>query len=166
MVADERERLAQWRSSPEFAAARALAIEAAGDGAERRRERWRREAAEIAAHTASVPEHDPDPAAAEVFARLVREQQQPKPARRSGPFPARGRQSLDWGFWADRLRKFRRTGPDKATGCCPAHEDRNPSLTLAKGRAWWVFTCWSQGCSTDAICQALGVEIADLLLED
>jgi hypothetical protein len=166
MDADETGRMAEWRSSPEFAAARALAADDAREGEERRRERWRREADEIRAYAASLPQHPTDPEASRVFARLVAEQRQPKPARRSGPFPALDRQPLDWGFWADRLRKFRRTGPDKATGCCPAHDDRNPSLTLAKGRAWWVFTCWSQSCSTDAICQALGVEIADLLLED
>lgn len=46
---------------------------------------------------------------------------------------------------------------------CPAHDDRHPSLQVAEARDGSVILkCWSGGCSTEAICSALGLEKKDL----
>jgi hypothetical protein len=45
---------------------------------------------------------------------------------------------------------------------CPAHEDRSPSLTVAAGKDGRILLHCQAGCSIDAICSALGVDLADL----
>lgn len=40
---------------------------------------------------------------------------------------------------------------------CPAHPDNDPSLDVTERDGWTVFNCRSHGCSTDAICRALGI---------
>ncbi|MHB8201947.1 MAG: hypothetical protein ACYDD9_14185 [Acidithiobacillus sp.] len=45
---------------------------------------------------------------------------------------------------------------------CPAHDDRRPSLAISEGRDGRVLLrCWA-GCELPAICNALGLRIADL----
>lgn len=58
-----------------------------------------------------------------------------------------------------RLR--RRTG-DQWSACCPAHDDRGPSLSvreLSDGRV--LLHCFA-GCTVDEVLGALGLEVADL----
>ena len=43
----------------------------------------------------------------------------------------------------------------KAT--CPAHEDRNPSLSIGQGREAFLIKCWA-GCSFEEIVRAAGIE--------
>jgi hypothetical protein len=46
---------------------------------------------------------------------------------------------------------------------CPAHDDKNPSLGIAEGDDGTVLVkCRSQGCKAEAICQAIGLTLADL----
>jgi hypothetical protein len=47
------------------------------------------------------------------------------------------------------------------TGCCPAHEDRDPSLSWADGDKGLVVHCHT-GCTHAQICAALGIEVSDL----
>ena len=47
---------------------------------------------------------------------------------------------------------------------CPAHEDRNPSLSVSQGRDGAVLLCHA-GCPTDAVLEALGMSAADLFDE-
>lgn len=53
------------------------------------------------------------------------------------------------------------------TARCPAHDDRNPSLSIAEGddgRA--LVNCHAnQGCTADAICAAIGLTLSDLMPE-
>lgn len=45
---------------------------------------------------------------------------------------------------------------------CPAHDDQNPSLSIAEGRDKRLLVrCWA-GCSATDICQALGIRLRDL----
>lgn len=45
---------------------------------------------------------------------------------------------------------------------CPAHDDRNPSLTLREGRDGRVLLrCWS-GCKTRRVLEALGLDWREL----
>ncbi len=45
---------------------------------------------------------------------------------------------------------------------CPAHEDKNPSLGLSRGKDGRALMKCHAGCSTDAICDAIGISVADL----
>jgi hypothetical protein len=45
---------------------------------------------------------------------------------------------------------------------CPAHDDRNPSLSIKEGSDGRVLLHCFAGCSTDAVCSALGMKTADL----
>jgi hypothetical protein len=49
---------------------------------------------------------------------------------------------------------------------CPAHEDRQASLTIGVGRdGQWLLTCWA-GCELDAIVRAVGLNVPDLFPDD
>jgi hypothetical protein len=54
------------------------------------------------------------------------------------------------------FRKVRQVSPDSWTACCPAHDDRHPSMTIRRGRTRWLFKCWSHGCSWIEILNAVG----------
>jgi hypothetical protein len=45
---------------------------------------------------------------------------------------------------------------------CPAHDDRNPSLSIAMGRDGRVLLKCFAGCSTESILDALGLRWGDL----
>lgn len=56
-----------------------------------------------------------------------------------------------------RLDKVRRTGQGNWLACCPAHDDKNPSMTLREeGDGRILVTCWA-GCSFDEIVGAVGL---------
>jgi hypothetical protein len=59
------------------------------------------------------------------------------------------------------FRKVRQTSPDSWTACCPAHDDRHPSMTIRRGRTHWLFKCWSQGCTWIEILNAAGLRDID-----
>lgn len=48
------------------------------------------------------------------------------------------------------------------TARCPAHDDQNPSLSITEGDDGRVLLKCHAGCSTEAICQALGLTVAHL----
>ncbi len=58
--------------------------------------------------------------------------------------------------------KARRLGEWSAR--CPAHPDKNPSLTIRAGERGLLLKCWA-GCTLEEICQALGCRVSDLFLE-
>lgn len=65
-----------------------------------------------------------------------------------------------------RLDKLRQTGPDRWIARCPAHEDRNPSLTIKEtGDGTLLVKCWT-GCSAADIVLAVGLELHDLFPEN
>ncbi|MDD2349542.1 MAG: hypothetical protein PHS50_14945, partial [Kiritimatiellae bacterium] len=46
---------------------------------------------------------------------------------------------------------------------CPAHDDRNPSLSVSEGDGGRVlFNCFA-GCAAEAVAAALGLKMADLM---
>ena len=49
---------------------------------------------------------------------------------------------------------------------CPAHDDRNPSLSINTGNDGRVLLHCHTGCTTDAICSAVGLKLADLFPDD
>ena len=48
--------------------------------------------------------------------------------------------------------------------CCPAHEDKSPSLKVRAGDRGVIVKCWSC-CPTAAICAALGIKVKDLFYD-
>ena len=56
-----------------------------------------------------------------------------------------------------RLERVRQTGRANWIACCPAHDDRNPSMTLHEADDGRVLCrCWS-GCSFEEIVNAVGL---------
>jgi|GEM_PF-1607709 len=48
---------------------------------------------------------------------------------------------------------------------CPAHNDQEPSLSIAEGEKGIIVHCFA-GCGVDAVCRALGISVADLFFAD
>ena len=49
---------------------------------------------------------------------------------------------------------------------CPAHEDRRPSLSVSEGDDGRALVRCHAGCTVDAICNAVGLRVADLMTDD
>lgn len=56
-----------------------------------------------------------------------------------------------------------REGRQGWTACCPAHEDRNPSLSIDEGNDGRALLYCHAGCSVDDVCRAKGLTRADLM---
>ena len=64
-----------------------------------------------------------------------------------------------------RLGGARASGQDRWKAKCPAHDDREPSLSVSVGAGGRVLMHCHAGCTTDAILEAIGLEMADLFTE-
>lgn len=60
----------------------------------------------------------------------------------------------------DKLQAVRRSGTGWMARC-PAHEDRNPSLSIDEREGRILLYCHA-GCTVDAICAARGIRVSDL----
>ena len=61
-----------------------------------------------------------------------------------------------------RTDKAKRTGRNKWLACCPAHDDKKPSMSIAEaddGRV--LLHCWA-GCHTSDVLAAIGLTFGDL----
>ena len=61
-----------------------------------------------------------------------------------------------------RLEKVRPTGPDRWLARCPAHEDRNPSLSIRETEGGTVLLHCFAGCGASDVVAALGLSLSDL----
>lgn len=62
----------------------------------------------------------------------------------------------------NRLDKVKSAGTDKWKACCPAHDDKHPSLAISETSEGVVLLkCWA-GCTTKEIVSAIGLELRDL----
>ena len=60
------------------------------------------------------------------------------------------------------LDKVKASGAGKWKACCPAHDDRDPSLSVREAEDGKVLLhCWT-GCDTESIAAAIGLTIRDL----
>jgi len=60
------------------------------------------------------------------------------------------------------LHKVKGAGPDRWVACCPAHEDKSPSLAIRElddGRV--LLHCFA-GCGADEVLGAIGLSMTDL----
>jgi hypothetical protein len=62
-------------------------------------------------------------------------------------------------------RKVRATGRGTWIACCPAHEDKNPSMTVRELPDGMVLVHCFAGCSTESIIGACGLQFDDLFPE-
>jgi putative DNA primase/helicase len=60
----------------------------------------------------------------------------------------------------------RENGSRKWEAQCPAHDDRNASLSIDVGDDERALLCCHAGCATDAMVAALGLEMRDLFADD
>lgn len=64
-----------------------------------------------------------------------------------------------------RLAKVRANGQNAWSACCPAHEDKSPSLAVkALGDGRILLHCFG-GCGTDDVLGAIGLSMTDLFPE-
>ncbi|WP_175651031.1 virulence-associated protein E [Pseudomonas sp. Marseille-P9899] len=62
----------------------------------------------------------------------------------------------------NRLEKVKSAGAEKWKACCPAHNDKHPSLAISETSEGVVLIkCWA-GCTTKEIVSAIGLELRDL----
>lgn len=62
----------------------------------------------------------------------------------------------------DRLERLKQTGPGRWIACCPAHEDRSPSLSIRELDDGRILLHDFAGCSTSDVLGALGLALSDL----
>lgn len=61
-----------------------------------------------------------------------------------------------------RLDRVKQGQADHWTACCPAHDDKTPSLAIKKaGDGTVLLKCWA-GCTAAEIVTAIGLELRDL----
>ena len=58
----------------------------------------------------------------------------------------------------------RRAGVNGFMARCPAHADKNPSLSVREGERGLLVKCWS-GCMLENICISLGITVRDLFYD-
>jgi hypothetical protein len=61
-----------------------------------------------------------------------------------------------------RLDRVKSTGPDRWIASCPAHDDRNPSLTIREAEDGRVLVHCFAGCGAADVLSAVGMSFADL----
>lgn len=60
------------------------------------------------------------------------------------------------------LDKVKPAGANKWKACCPAHDDKSPSLAITEtSKGTVLLKCWT-GCTTQSILTAIGLEFRDL----
>jgi hypothetical protein len=59
-----------------------------------------------------------------------------------------------------------RTSGDGWLACCPAHDDRHPSLSIREVDGKLLLYCRSRHCEAEAIMRAVGFRLSDLFAED
>ena len=63
------------------------------------------------------------------------------------------------------LRKLKKTGAGEWVACCPAHEDRSPSLAIKETEDGRVLIHCFAGCEPQAILSSVGLKFSDVMPE-
>jgi len=64
-----------------------------------------------------------------------------------------------------KLDMVKRTGVDRWLACCPAHDDKRPSLAIRECEDGRLLIHCFAGCGVESIVSAIGLELADLFPE-
>jgi hypothetical protein len=65
----------------------------------------------------------------------------------------------------DRFNQVKAAGDGKWTACCPAHDDKTPSLSLKDAGDRLLLHCFA-GCSVHDICTAIDIGVHDLFADE
>lgn len=65
----------------------------------------------------------------------------------------------------NRLDKVKENGPGRWLACCPAHQDRSPSLAVRETSDGTILMKCFAGCPTGDVLAAIGLELKDLFPE-
>ena len=65
----------------------------------------------------------------------------------------------------NQLHKVRQNGTGKWMACCPAHDDKSPSLSVKEGSDGHILIHCFAGCEPSEILSSVGLEMADLFPE-
>lgn len=132
---------------------------------------WDREARDVRRYANSITPVPPDLVATAYLRDMLRYEDEGRVEWVGDQWrlPTRQRPVASWSFTpltADQLlahfEKVRQVG-DGWVCRCPSHEDRSPSLSIKLGDKWWLTHCFA-GCSTEAICAAVGLDVSALAL--
>jgi len=63
------------------------------------------------------------------------------------------------------LDKVKKKSGNSWTACCPAHDDKNPSLVITEKEGVVLLHCFSHQCDVSDIVYAVGLELSDLFPE-
>ena len=66
----------------------------------------------------------------------------------------------------NRLDKVKKLAPDRWVACCPAHQDKHPSMNIKECSDGTILVICRTGCSTYDIMQSVGLELKDLFRQD
>lgn len=61
-----------------------------------------------------------------------------------------------------RLERVRQTGSNRWSACCPAHNDRSPSLSIKETPDGAILIHCFAGCATEAVINGIGLTFDDL----
>lgn len=61
----------------------------------------------------------------------------------------------------NKLAKVKRVSNDRWTACCPAHDDKHPSLAIRDNNGIILLKCFG-GCNAHEIVSAIGLNLSDL----
>jgi putative DNA primase/helicase len=86
-------------------------------------------------------------------------------AQKNGKIPQKPGISCGVEVLLDRLDGVRRAGPDSWMARCPAHPDRNPSLSISVKDGRVLVHCFA-GCAAEAVLEAVGLTWKDLRAPD
>ena len=65
-------------------------------------------------------------------------------------------------LFLSRLERSIPSGKNRWVACCPAHDDRDPSLSITEAQDGRVLVHCFAGCSAMAVVEALGLSLGDL----
>jgi hypothetical protein len=63
------------------------------------------------------------------------------------------------------LKRVKSTSKNRWLACCPAHEDRSPSLSIMQNEQGKIFIHCFAGCNGKAIMSSIGMTLSDLYPE-
>ena len=63
------------------------------------------------------------------------------------------------------LDKVKRKSDNSWIACCPAHDDKNPSLVITEKEGVVLLHCFSHQCDVSDVVHAVGLELSDLFPE-
>jgi hypothetical protein len=72
---------------------------------------------------------------------------------------------MDIQLLLDRLDKVRQTSRDRWVACCPAHDDKTPSLQVTQANERVLIHCFA-GCGGNEVLESVGLDFSVLYPED